>query len=79
MESNYREIMYCNKKNKILQYLSESNTQFNERVNYIKSFEENNIKFEEAVRLSKIWMCITMKKCKYNKETYIMVIKNNIL
>jgi hypothetical protein len=73
MENNYREIIYCNKKNKILQYQSESDTQFNDRVLYIKSLEDPNIKFIEAVRLSKIWMCITMKKCKYNKETYIMV------
>jgi hypothetical protein len=73
MENNYREIIYCNKKNKILQYQSESNTQFNDRIMYIKSLEDPNIKFTEAVRLSKIWMCITMKKCKYNKETYIMV------
>jgi len=76
MENNYREIIYCNKKYKILQFMSESNTQFNERLDYIKSFKENNIDFKEAVRLSKIWMCITMKKCKYNKETYIMITKN---
>ena len=73
MENNYREIIYNDKKYKVLQFISESNTQFNDRVQYIKSFEENNIDLKEAVRLSKIWMCVTIKKCKYNKETYILV------
>ena len=75
MESNYREIMYNNTKQKILQYLSESDTQFNKRLDYIKSLESTNIKFNEVIRLSNIWMNITMKKCKYNKETYLLVIK----
>jgi hypothetical protein len=75
MESNYREIMYNNTKQKILQYLSESDTQFNKRLDYIKSLESTKIKFNEVIRLSNIWMNITMKKCKYNKETYLLVIK----
>lgn len=75
MESNYREIIYNNTKQKILQYLSESNTQFNKRLDYIKSLDGTKIKFTEVIRLSLIWMNITMKKCKYNKETYLLVIK----
>jgi hypothetical protein len=75
MESNYREIMYNNTKQKILQYLSESDTQFNKRLDYIKSLESTKINFSEVIRLSNIWMNITMKKCKYNKETYLLVIK----
>jgi hypothetical protein len=75
MESNYREIMYNNTKQKILQYLSESDTQFNKRLDYIKSLESTKINFSEVIRLSNIWMNVTMKKCKYNKETYLLVIK----
>ena len=70
METNYRNINYLNKEVSILQYLSESNSQFNERLEYIKLLEIASVKWKEAVRLSKIWYCIKYKKCRYTPEVY---------
>ena len=40
MEDNYKEIIYMNKPIKILQYLSESNFDFNKRIEFIKTLED---------------------------------------
>ena len=72
METNYVEINYQNKPVKILRYISESNSQFNAKLDYIKKIENNksNIEWKEATRLSKIWHCIKFKKCRYAPEIY---------
>jgi len=70
METNYKEIKYMDKPIKILQYLSESNGDFNKRVDYIKTLEQKKIDSKEAVNLSKLWYCTTIKKCKYSSEIY---------
>ncbi len=74
METNNRDIIYLNKSVKILQYLSESNKQFNKRLEYIKLLEKANINWKEAVRLSKIWYSIKVLNCKYQSEVYNKVI-----
>ena len=74
METTYIEINYLNKSEKILQYLSESKNQFNRRCEYIKKLENANIDWKEANRLSKLWYCIKIKKCKYLPEIYHKVI-----
>ena len=43
METNYKEIKYLGENVKLLQYLSESNTQFINRIEYIRKLEKNNI------------------------------------
>ena len=75
MENNYKEIMYMNKAINILQYLSESNNDFNKRVEFIKKLEDKGIDWKEAIKLSKLWYCITIKKCKYSPEIYNKVKK----
>jgi hypothetical protein len=72
METNYIEINYKNKPVNILRYISESNSQFNAKLDYIKKIEnnKNNIEWKEANRLSKIWHCIKYKKCRYAPEIY---------
>jgi hypothetical protein len=70
MENNYKEIMFMNKLIKILQYLSESNSDFNKRIEFIKNLENKNIDWKEAIKLSRLWYCITIKKCKYSPEIY---------
>lgn len=73
MENNYKEIKYNGEMIKIHQYIAESNNQFEERLKYIKSAENNNLPSKEAIRLSKIWYSYTYKKCKYNKDTYYLM------
>jgi hypothetical protein len=70
METKYINIKYLNKEVSILQYLSESNSQFNERLEYIKLLENASVDWKETVRLSKIWHCIKYKKCRYTPEIY---------
>jgi hypothetical protein len=74
METNYIEIEYLGKKEKILQYLSESNNQFNQRLKYIKKLEQKKIIWKEANILSKLWYCIKFKNCKYAPEINFKVI-----
>ena len=75
MENNYKDIMYMNNTIKVLQYLSESNSNFNKRVEFIKTLEKDNIDWKEAIKLSRLWYCITIQKCKYSPDTYNKVKK----
>jgi hypothetical protein len=70
MENNYVEINYKNKPVQILKYISESDSQFNAKLDYIKKIETKDIEWKEANRLSKIWYCIKFKHCKYTPEIY---------
>jgi hypothetical protein len=74
METNYHDIKYKDNTVKLLQYLSESNSQFNKRVEFIKKLEKKDIDWKEANRLSRIWFAIKFKKCKYPQEVYYKII-----
>ena len=75
MENNYKEITYLGNTIKVTMYLSESNTQFQKKLEYIKKLEKASINWKEANRLSKIWYCIKFKNCRYIPEVYNMVIR----
>ena len=75
METNYHMIEYMGDKEKVLQFLSESNSQFKERLQYIMKLEKAKIIWKEANRLSKVWYSIKFKKCKYNQDLYIKVMR----
>ena len=70
METQYKTITYMNQTVKVLQYVSESDNQFKQRLDFIKTLESSNIDWKEANKLSKIWHNITFKKCKYPTELY---------
>ncbi len=74
METNYTEITYLNNQVQVLQYQSESNNQFVERLEYIKKMEKANVDWKEANRLSRVWYCIHFKKCRYLPELYHKVL-----
>jgi hypothetical protein len=74
MENNYKEIEYKNEKVQVLQYLSESNNQFNQKLEFIKKMEKKNIEWKDANKYSKIWHCIKFKQCKYPPEIYYKII-----
>jgi hypothetical protein len=76
MENNYKEIIYMNKPIKLLQYLSESNGDFNKRIEFIKTLEIKGIDWKEAIKLSKLWYCVNIKKCKYASEVFHKLKKN---
>ena len=70
-----KKIKYLKKKEKIKKFYSESNYIFNERLNFIKKMEKDNIEFKLANKYSKIWNNIKFKKCKYQKAIYIFIKK----
>jgi hypothetical protein len=74
MESNKIKLTYLGNDVDIIQYISESNNQFNTRLEYIKKLENKKVDWKEAVRLSKIWYCIKYKSCRYSPEVYNKVI-----
>ena len=74
METNYVNISYQSKKEKILQYITESNVQFNKRLEYIKLLEKASVSWTDAERLSKVWYCITFRNCRYTSDLYNKVI-----
>jgi hypothetical protein len=75
MENNYKQIIFMNKSIKLLKYLSESNNDFNKRIEFIKTLEDKDIDWKEAIKLSRLWYCIIIKKCKYPPETFNKVKK----
>lgn len=75
MENNYKEITYLGNIEKVTMYLSESKSQFQQKLEYIKKLEKASINWKEANRLSKIWYCIKFKNCRYMPEVYNMVIR----
>ena len=74
MEHNTHKIKYLNTNVEIIQFLSESNNQFNKRLDFIKKLEKEFVDWKEAYRLSKIWYCIKFKHCKYLPELYHKII-----
>ena len=74
METNYKYINYLNKKVEIIQYLSESDSQFEKRKEYIKLLEKENVDWKKTLNLSKFWYCIKFKKCRYTPEIFNMVL-----
>lgn len=70
MENTYQEMIYMDKSIKVLQYISESNNDFNKRVEFIKSLESKNKDWKEAIKLSRLWYSINIKKCKFPPEIY---------
>jgi hypothetical protein len=70
---NKININYMNNQVSIEKILTESNKQFQERLQYIAKIEklkEQNITWKEALRLSVIWYYIKYMKCRYNSALY---------
>lgn len=76
METEYMDIEYMGKTVQVLQYLSESNKEFNERLSYIRNLESKGVDWKEAQRQSKLWYCVKFKKCKYPQYIYKTLIQN---
>ena len=70
METQYKTISYLGKTVNIIHYLSESEEQFNNKLEFIKKSEQQNISWKEANKLSKIWYNIKYKNCKYSHELF---------
>lgn len=75
METQSKTIKYNNKDENIIQFFSESDEQFNYRLDLLKKLEEENIDWKEALKLSKIYFNVKFKNCKYTPQVYHMIKK----
>jgi hypothetical protein len=50
--------------------LGESNSQYNNRLEFIKSIKHQKMDLNEEIRLSKLWYNIKYLNCKYSKKIY---------
>jgi len=73
MESQIHQIKYLDINISIIQFLCESDEQFNSRLELIKKLENKKIEWKQAEKLSKIYYNIKFKKCKYISIIYNMV------
>jgi hypothetical protein len=71
------KIIYLNNQETIIKFCSESNKRFNQRIKLIKILENNNLKWKEAHKISKIWYNIIYNKCKYLQNIYLYIMKLN--
>jgi hypothetical protein len=74
-----KTIKYLNNNESFVQYNYESNKRFNQRIKFIKILENNNIKWKDALKLSKIWYNIKFNGCKYMPTLYNQYLKYNKL
>ena len=75
METQTKIIKYNNKDVSITQFLSESDEQFEARLELITKLEQDNIEWKEALKMSKIYSNIKFKKCKYSPQVYYSIKK----
>jgi hypothetical protein len=75
MENQTQKIKYKNKEEIITQFFSESDEQFNSRLELLKKLEEENIIWKEALKISKIYYNFKFKKCRYTPQVYYMIKK----
>ena len=75
METQKHTITYMNTNKKITQFFSESNEQFNNRLEVLKLLEKDNIKYNDAIKISKLYYNVKYMKCKYIPFVYNMVRK----
>jgi len=75
METQSKIIKFNNKNETIIQFFSESDEQFNSRLELLKKLEEDNINWKEALKISKIYLNIKFKNCKYTPQVYYMIKK----
>lgn len=78
MDTNIRMVNYCNNNYIITKIISESENEYNSRINYIHKIEKYNLPFKEALRLSKIWYSIIYKHCNYPDELHNYVMQYDI-
>ncbi len=70
METQTHKITYKNKEEILTQYLSESNEQFDKRLELIQKLEKENKDWKDTCKLSKIFYNVKYKKCRYSPIIY---------
>jgi len=70
METQIENITYLNKSESIVKFFTESDEIFNLRLELLKKLELEKIPYKDALKLTKIYINVKYKKCKYNPQLY---------
>lgn len=75
METQIETINYLTNNESITKYFSESDEIFNDRIELLKKLELEKIPYKDALKLTKIYINVKYKKCKYNPQLYHLIKK----
>jgi hypothetical protein len=75
METQIENITYLNKTESIVKFFAESDEIFNARIELLKKLELEKISYKDALKLTKIYINVKYKKCKYNPQLYYLIKK----
>jgi len=75
METQIHTIKYLDEDVDIIQYLCESDEQFQSRIELIRKIEKSNVPWKDAHKISKIFYNVKYKKSRYTPMVYGMVRK----
>jgi len=75
METQIENITYLDKKETIIKFFSESDEIFNARIELLQKLEKEKVTFKDALKLTKIYIYIKYKKCKYSPQLYHLIKK----
>ena len=70
METQIENITYLDKNETIVKFFTESDEIFNSRLELLKKLEKEKVPYKDALKLTKIYIYVKYKKCKYNPQLY---------
>jgi len=70
METQIENITYLDKNESIVKFFSESDEIFNDRIELLTKLEIDKISYKDALKLTKIYINVKYKKCKYSPQLY---------
>ena len=70
METQIININYLDKDEIVTKFFSESDEIFNDRLDVLKKLEEKKTPFKDALKLTKIYINVKYKKCRYDYLLY---------
>jgi hypothetical protein len=70
METQIENITYLDKNESIVKFFNESDEVFNSRIELLRKLEKEEVPYKDALKLTKIYINVKYKKCKYNPQLY---------
>jgi hypothetical protein len=75
METQIENITYLDKNETIVKFFNESDEIFNSRIELLQKLEKENVPYKDALKLTKIYINVKYKKCKYSPQLYHLIKK----
>ena len=70
METQIENITYLDKNESITKFFNESDEIFNARIELLQKLEKEKVPYKDALKLTKIYINVKYKKCKYSPQLY---------